>query len=52
MKWVIASSNPGKLREFRAIFDAYGLELITKAEAGVLDDPEENEGNLNWTASW
>ncbi|MBS7316001.1 MAG: RdgB/HAM1 family non-canonical purine NTP pyrophosphatase [Clostridiaceae bacterium] len=42
MKWVIASSNPGKLREFRAIFDAYGFELITKAEAGVLDDPEEN----------
>ncbi len=42
MKWVLATSNPGKLREFRAIFDAYGLELISKDEAGVTDDPEEN----------
>lgn len=41
MKWVVATSNPGKLREFRAIFDAYGLELIAKDEAGVLEDPEE-----------
>ena len=41
MKWVVATSNPGKLREFRAIFDAYGLELISKDEAGVAEDPEE-----------
>ena len=42
MKWVVATSNPGKLREFRAIFDQYGLELISKDEAGVMEDPEEN----------
>lgn len=42
MKWVVATSNPGKLREFQAIFEAYGLELISKAEAGVLEDPEED----------
>ena len=42
MKWVLATSNPGKLREFRAIFDTYGLELISKDEAGITDDPEEN----------
>ncbi len=41
VKWVVATSNPGKLREFRAIFDAYGLELISKDEAGVAEDPEE-----------
>ena len=41
MKWVVATSNPGKLREFRAIFDAYGLELLSKKDLGVTEDPEE-----------
>ena len=42
MKWVAATSNPGKLREFRAIFEAYGMELMAKDEAGVTEEPEEN----------
>ncbi len=33
---VIATGNPGKVREFRAILDGHGWELLTPAEAGVL----------------
>lgn len=50
MKWVVATSNPGKLREFRAIFEAYGLELLTKGEAGVTEDPEENGADFSENA--
>ena len=42
VKWVVATSNPGKLREFRTIFEEFGLELISMAEAGVTDEPDEN----------
>ena len=41
MKWVAATSNAGKLREFREIFAEYGMELISRNEAGVTEEPEE-----------
>jgi XTP/dITP diphosphohydrolase len=32
---VLASSNPGKLREFAALFSAHGLEVVPQQELGV-----------------
>jgi XTP/dITP diphosphohydrolase len=32
---VLASSNPGKLREFAALFSAHGLEVLPQQELGV-----------------
>ncbi len=37
---VLASSNPGKLREFNALFADSGCEVITQASLGI-DDAEE-----------
>jgi XTP/dITP diphosphohydrolase len=40
-KLVIATNNPGKLREFRALLDGCGFELVTPGELGVDFNPEE-----------
>jgi XTP/dITP diphosphohydrolase len=37
---VLASSNPGKLREFNALFADSGCEVVTQASLGI-DDAEE-----------
>jgi XTP/dITP diphosphohydrolase len=37
---VLASSNPGKLREFRQMLDPLGIEVVPQSELGV---PEANE---------
>ncbi len=36
--WVLASRNPGKLRELRMLFGARAIEVIDLREAGVDDD--------------
>jgi len=41
MKFVAATGNAGKLREFRAILGAMGFEVISAEEAGFFDDVEE-----------
>lgn len=41
-KFVVATNNAHKLREFSQIFSALGLEAVSMAEAGVAVDPEEN----------
>ncbi|MBP5167391.1 MAG: RdgB/HAM1 family non-canonical purine NTP pyrophosphatase [Oscillospiraceae bacterium] len=41
MKFVLASQNPKKLLELRAILSAEGVEIISREEAGVTVDPEE-----------
>lgn len=38
---LIATRNPGKLREFAAIFDGLGLTLRTLDELGIADEVEE-----------
>ena len=38
---LIATRNPGKLREFAAIFDGLGLRLRTLDELGIPDEVEE-----------
>lgn len=38
---LIATTNPGKLREYAAIFGGLGLELRSLADLGITDDVEE-----------
>jgi len=38
--WVLASSNPGKLREMRALLAPIGLSLVSQSERGVIQPPE------------
>ncbi len=40
-KLVIATNNPGKLREFQMLLDGCGFELVTPRDLGVNFDPEE-----------
>lgn len=40
MKWVLASSNPGKLAELNAVLRDEGCTLVTQASLGVGDVPE------------
>lgn len=42
MKVVLASNNPNKLREMKAILAPLGWEILSQAEAGVHVEPEEN----------
>ncbi|MHC8441939.1 MAG: RdgB/HAM1 family non-canonical purine NTP pyrophosphatase [Candidatus Eutrophobiaceae bacterium] len=35
MKLVLASNNPGKLREFNALFSGSGIELLAQATLGI-----------------
>jgi len=37
---VLASSNPGKLREFRQMLDPLGIEVVPQSELGVPDADE------------
>ena len=41
MKLVIASNNPGKLREIREIMDGSGIEVLSQREAGCDFEAEE-----------
>lgn len=40
-KFVLATHNPGKLAEMKAILSEFGVEVISPAEAGVEVDVEE-----------
>jgi XTP/dITP diphosphohydrolase len=40
-KLVVASHNPGKVREIRALLEPYGVEAVSAADLG-LAEPEEN----------
>jgi XTP/dITP diphosphohydrolase len=40
-KLVIATNNPGKLREFRELLDGCGFQLVTPSQLGVPFSPEE-----------
>ena len=39
-RWVIASSNQGKLREIRELLGDTGIEIVTQGELGVSDADE------------
>ena len=40
-KFVLASHNPGKIREMSAILSAYGVEVVSPRELGITVDVEE-----------
>ncbi len=40
---VLASGNPGKLREMRAILDGHGLEVVAQAELGIQPPVEDGD---------
>ena len=35
MKFVLATHNPGKLREMAAILSQYGVEVVSPADVGI-----------------
>lgn len=41
MKVIVASNNPNKIREIKAILSPLGWEVLSQGEAGVHVDPEE-----------
>lgn len=46
MKMVLASNNPGKLREMRALLAPLGHEVIAQAELGIAEAEEPHESFL------
>jgi len=40
---VLASSNPGKLREFRQMLAPLGIEIVPQSEVGIADADEPHE---------
>jgi XTP/dITP diphosphohydrolase len=42
-KLVLASSNPGKLREFRQMLAPLGIEVVPQSELGIADGDEPHE---------
>jgi XTP/dITP diphosphohydrolase len=40
MKIVLASNNPGKLKELQAMFAPLGVELVTQGSLGIPESPE------------
>jgi len=47
---VIASGNPGKIREIRAALDIPGIKLLTHAELGDWPEPEESGSTFDENA--
>ena len=41
MKFILATHNPGKLREMAAILIQYGVEVVSPADVGITVDVEE-----------
>ena len=39
-RWVLASGNPGKLKEFQALLAGSGIEIVPQGDLGV-ESPEE-----------
>ena len=41
MKFILATHNPGKLREMAAILSQYGVEVVSPSDVGITVDVEE-----------
>jgi XTP/dITP diphosphohydrolase len=48
---VIATNNPGKLREFRELLDGSGFELVTPERLGVPFSPDETGATFEQNAT-
>lgn len=42
MKFVLASHNPGKLKEMQAVLSQLGVEVVLQSELGIAVEVEEN----------
>ena len=42
MKFLLASNNKDKIREFREVFTPYGVEILSLKDLNINVDPEEN----------
>lgn len=42
MRFVLASHNPGKLREMQAVLQALGVEVVLQSQLGISVEVEEN----------
>jgi XTP/dITP diphosphohydrolase len=51
MQIVIATMNPGKVREIRGVLDVPGVELLTSEELGEWPEPEETGTTLEENAT-
>ncbi len=40
LRWVIATGNPGKLIELRALLEPLGLSLVAQSDLGIVSPPE------------
>ena len=40
MKFVLATHNPGKLREMGEILSSFGVEVVSPADVGITVDVE------------
>ena len=50
MKWIIATNNKGKVREFKKILPPLGIEALSLAEAGVTLNVDENGSSFEENA--
>ncbi len=41
MKLIIASNNPGKVREYKDIFEPFGFQVFSQGEANIHLEVEE-----------
>lgn len=46
MKFVLATHNPGKIREMSAILGGLGVEVVSPADVGITVDVEETGTTL------
>jgi len=49
-KLLVATNNPGKLREYVSLLDGLPFELTTLAKAGIADDVEETGSSMEQNA--
>ena len=50
MKFLLASNNKDKIREFREVFTPYGVEILSLKDLNINVDPEENGKNFKENA--
>lgn len=50
-KWVLASDNRNKLREYREMLEGTGVVLIPRSEAGLTDEVEETGSTFEENAA-
>jgi XTP/dITP diphosphohydrolase len=50
MKIIVATNNPGKIKEYNSILRSFGYEAISLNDAGIESDPEETGNSYSENA--